>query len=69
MLYDVTTTLELTWEQCGEKTKLSFTDEDGINVNESLSKIFSFLESVYGYSVENHARDFLGPHPDEDGKE
>lgn len=69
MLYDITTTFELTWKQCGEETKLSFTNEEGINVNESLSKIFSFLESVYGYSVENHAREFLGQYPSEDDEE
>lgn len=59
MTYDFTTTLELAWKQCGEETKLSFTNKDGIYLPEALSKVFTFLESAYGYSVLDHARKYL----------
>lgn len=64
MTYDFTTTLELSFTQYGEATKLSFTDADGMTVTDALGKIFTFLESVYGYDVTNHAREFLGPYDD-----
>ena len=59
MTYDFTTTLELAWKQCGQEVNLSFTDADGIYIPEALSKVFTFLESAYGYSVLDHARQYL----------
>lgn len=64
MTYDFTTTFELSFVQHGETTKLSFTDEEGIVVTSALEKVFTFLESVYGYDVKNHARELLGPYDD-----
>jgi len=66
MTYDFTTTLELSFAQHGETTKLTFTDEEGMTVTAALEKAFTFLSSVYGYDVTNHARELLGPY---DGEE
>lgn len=59
MTYDTTTTFELVWKECGEELKLSFTGNDGIYISEALAKVFAFLESAYGYSVLDHARQYL----------
>ena len=66
MTYDFTTTLELSFVQHGETTKLTFTDGEGMTITSALEKVFTFLGSVYGYDVTNHARELLGPY---DGEE
>jgi hypothetical protein len=66
MTYDFTTTLELSFAQHGETTKLTFTDAEGMTITSALEKVFTFLGSVYGYDVTNHARELLGPY---DGEE
>ena len=64
MTYDFTTTLELSFVEHGETTKLTFTNEEGMTVTAALEKVFAFLSSVYGYDVTNRARELLGSYDD-----
>lgn len=59
MTYDDTTTLELSWKQYGQELKLSLTEQDGIFLGDALAKVFGFLETAYGYSVEDRVRQYL----------